>query len=142
MKNKLVVDSSVLIPIFNNEEIHFRDSKRFFDHALKERQSLLIPLIVLFEVFHVLKKLNFFDIQNSHEMFMEFFNYECFEYIDLNMPFFNLFKQVDFFDRLKTSDAIVCSCALATSSILISWDKKLVSSSHSGYTPSDYLKNF
>lgn len=143
MIRTITVDSSVLIPLMlEDEEIHYAFSKKLFNFIFENKVIIVLPMLVLFEVFHTLKRLGFFEKEHGHEIFIDFLNYPYFHYIDLNMYFFNFFKQLDVFDNLKTSDATISSSAFLTKSILITWDKRLIENSYEAYTPEEFLKNF
>ncbi|MBI2634075.1 PIN domain-containing protein [Candidatus Peregrinibacteria bacterium] len=140
MTNKnLVLDSSVLIPLLCEEEIHSDYSKDLLKAANQTNRIFIIPMLVLFEVFHNLKKRGFFEIPMAFEKFRDLFNYPNFQYIDLNLDFFNLFRQVDVFDNLKTSDATIAAAAFLTKSVLISWDLDLNKNAYEAYTPKEFI---
>ncbi|MBI4975079.1 PIN domain-containing protein [Candidatus Peregrinibacteria bacterium] len=141
MKTKNVtVDSSVLIPLMKTTEIHYEKSKEFFDKMADCGGRFLIPIVVLFEVFHNLKKLHLLDYQLNYRKFKNFFDLDCFQYFNLDLSFFNMFKEFNFFNKLKTSDAIIATAALLTRTPLISWDKKIIESYEKAYTPEEFLK--
>ncbi len=140
--NQFTVDSSVLISMLVKGEANYADSKTFINFIIGNNGVFVIPTIVLFELFHTLKRQKFFDLPGAHEAFLEFCNYSYFKYFDLNMYFFNLFKQVDCFDKLKTSDAIIAGAAFLSGSTLISWDKKIIENCPNAYTPKAFLKKF
>lgn len=143
MIKKIIFDSSVLIPlIYETDPVYHSHSKELFDFVARNKTKIVLPMTVLFEVFHVIKKLGFFDRDGAHEIFLDFFNYPYFKYLNLNLSFFNFFKQADVFDNLKTSDAIIAASAFLTESVLITWDKRLIKNSYGAYTPEDFLKNF
>lgn len=143
MIDKFIVDSSVFIPLISaNEAMHHFYSKKLWDYVYNRRLKIVMPTIVLHEVFHALKKSGFFNENNAHEIFIDFFNYPNFQHLNLNLEFFNLFKQTDFFDNLKTSDAIIACCALLTKAPLITWDKRLIANSYEAYTPEEFVKKF
>lgn len=139
---KLTIDSSVFISLLVQNQRNSKESKLFFDFALNKKIKFLVPIIVLFETFHSLKKLNYFDDIYSYKKYKQLFNFDCFKYFELNFHFFNLFKQLNFFDRLKTSDAIVATSAFLSKSSLITWDQKLLNHSHSAFTPGQFLDQF
>lgn len=143
MKTKdVTIDSSVLIPLIKTTEIHYEKSKEFFDKMTASGGRFLIPIVVLFEVFHNLKKLQLLDGQENYRKFKNFFDLDCFQYFNLDLHFFNMFKEFDFFNKLKTSDAVIATAALLTKTPLISWDKKIIESYDEAYTPDEFLKKF
>lgn len=139
---KLTIDSSVFISLLIQNEQRSKESKLFFDFALNKKIKFLVPIIVLFETFHSLKRLNYFEDVYSYKKYKQLFSFDCFKYFDLNFHFFNLFKQLNFFDNLKTSDAIVAASAFLSKSSLITWDEKLLNYSHRALTPKDFLDQF
>ncbi len=138
----VTLDSSLLIAFFVETEENYLYSKKFMDYAYANDIIFLLPTIVLFEVFHTLKRSGFFKEDHQHEQFQAFLNQKCFKYFNLDIKFFNMFKELPFFDKLKTSDATIAASAFINKSILISWDKKLLKHSWDGYTPEEFLKNF
>ena len=144
--NKFTIDSSVLISLIAESDLHYRESNRFMHNISSFGRNtnvvFMMPMIVLFEVFHTLRRKGFLDNPEGYMRFREVFNFSCFKYFDLNFHFFNLFKEIEFFNDLKTSDAIIATSALFTDSVLISWDRKLVSTVDYAYTPEDFLKKF
>lgn len=140
--DKLTLDSNVLISLLTIQEENCLDSKKFMEHALKNGVVFLIPIIVLLEVFHSLRKNGFFDDFDNYNKFKDFFNLNCFRHYDLNFSFFNLFKEFDFFIDLKTSDAIIATSAFLTESLVISWDRQLLKHCYHGATPKEFLETF
>lgn len=140
--NKFTIDSSVLISMLIEIQTNSADSKKFMEFVTAKNGICIVPMIIFFESFHVLKKLGFFDVKNAHETFVQFCNYRYFKFFDLNLKFFNYFKQIDCFNNLKTSDAIIASAAFLTESILITWDKQLVKNISNSYTPKEFLEEF
>lgn len=138
----VTLDSSFVISLFLQDELNYKYSKKFMDHAYEKKIIFLMPMIVLFEVFHNLRRVGFFENGDGHEKFKFFLNLESFKFFDLNMSFFNMFKEFPFFNKLKTSDAIIAASAFINKSILISWDKRLLENSWQGYTPKEFLKKF
>lgn len=143
MKTELfTIDSSVLISMLIELQSNHSDSKNFMDYVMDRKGILVVPIIIFFETFHTLKRLGFFDVKNAHEIFIQFCNYSNFKFLDLNMKFFNYFKQIDCFDNLKTSDAVIASAAFLTESTLISWDRQLIKNTINSYTPTEFLDKF
>lgn len=143
MKTELfTIDSSVLISMLIDLQANHSDSKNFLNYVINKKGLLVMPMIIFFETFHTLKRLGFFDVKNAHEVFIEFCNYDYFKFFDLDMKFFNYFKQVDCFNNLKTSDAIIASAAFLTESTLISWDKQLIKNTINAYTPTGFMDKF
>lgn len=138
----VTLDSSFLISFLSEDESRFRVSKKFMDYANHKKMIFLIPMIVLIEVFHTLKRTGKFEDDNELSKFESFFNSDSFKYFDLNMSFFNMFKEFPFFNKLKTSDAIIAASALINKSILVSWDKHLLQNAWLGYPPDEFLQRF
>lgn len=119
---KLLIDSSVFIAFFNDADVFHKESVVFFEKLLKNKNAInVLPILVFLEMANVLrKKIGAF---NKEKLLEAFNNYEK---VDLNFEsaadFILLFKKIN----LRTSDAIIASCAKMEDSILITWDKKLI----------------
>lgn len=143
MINKFTFDSSFLVPLISTDDIRSDDSWKFFAKIKQiEEVTFSIPMLVLFEVFHVLRRRGFFEKKENEFKFKNFFNFSCFRYFDLNFDFFNMFKITGMFNHLKTSDAIIASSALVTGSALITWDKKICENAFNAHTPTEFLDRF
>lgn len=138
----VTLDSSFLVSVFANQEFGFQISKNFMNYALKNQVELLVPMTVLLESFHTLQRKGVLGRDENNDKFQIFMNHRLFQYFDLNMSFFNMFRELPFFNKLKTSDAIIAASAFINKSILISWDKRLLENSWQGYTPEEFLKKF
>ncbi|OGJ43205.1 hypothetical protein A3I58_00325 [Candidatus Peregrinibacteria bacterium RIFCSPLOWO2_02_FULL_39_10] len=142
MIEHVTLDSSFLVSFFSVSESHFEASKKLMNFADQKKIILLVPMIVLLEAFHTLRRTGIFENHHEYNKFQSFLNSESIKYFDLDMSFFNMFKEFPFFNELKTSDAIIAASAFINKSILISWDKKLLQNSWQGYTPDGFLKKF
>lgn len=143
MKIDLVaVDSSVLVSLFASKESHYLHSKKLINWIIKNNVKIIMPMLVLYEVFHTLRRIGWFDEKNSYAKFSKIMNSENFAYIAVDTEFFNGFKQIDFFNKLKTSDAIIAASAFFNETVLISWDKKMIKNCYHGCTPIEFLKSF
>lgn len=138
----MTLDSSFLVSLFINQEFGFRSSRKLMNYVVEKKLMLLVPMIVLFEAFHTLRRIGIFEKDGEYDKFKIFLNANYFKFFDLNMSFFNMFKEFPFFNKLKTSDAIIATSAFINKSILISWDKRLLENSWQGYTPKEFLKKF
>lgn len=139
---KLTVDSSVLIALLKPKEFHHGESVKFMNFAISKNALILLPTVVLFEVFHNLRKQSYFDKPENYEKFKDFFNLDCFIFFDLNLKFFNFFKEFNFFSNLKTADAIIAGYAHLNNAFLISWDKRILKETSMAFTPKDFLDQF
>ncbi len=142
MIEHVTLDSSFLVSLFARNEFGFEASKRMIDFADENKIIFLVPMIVLIEVFHTLRRTGIFDNGHEYQKFQLFLNSNEIRYFDLNMDFFNMFKEFLFFNKLKASDAIIAASAFINKSILISWDKRLLKNCWQGYTPEEFLKKF
>lgn len=142
MIEHVTLDSSFLVSFFSQDEFGFGASKRFMDYADQKKIIFLVPMIVLLESFHTLKRTGALENDYENDKFQFFLNSDSIKYFDLDMNFFNMFKEFPFFDKLKTSDAIIAASAFINKSILISWDKRLLENSWQGYTPEEFLQKF
>lgn len=139
---KLTVDSSVLVSLLTKNEEYFDYSKKFIDYVFENKIVIVNPAIILFELFHNLRKAGYFKDLYSYVKFKQIFNSDCFQYFNLDVQFFNLFKGINYFDNLKTSDAIIATSAFLAESLLISWDKTLLKNCYHGCTPKRFLETF
>lgn len=140
---KYIFDSNVFISSLIPEETHHSYSKDALKKILKSGFKLIVPTIVLFEVFHSL--CGKFGMNQSSENYLKFkkiFDSDRCEFIDLNMAFFGLYKSLRVFDRLKTSDSIVASSALLTDSTLITWDQNILRDFPNALSPEKLLEQF
>ena len=142
MIEHVTLDSSFLVSLFAKNEFGFETSKKLIHFAYQNKIIFLIPMIVLIEVFHTLRRTGIFENNDEYEKFQNFLNSNEIKYFDLDMNFFNMFKKFPFFNKLKASDAIIAASAFINKSILISWDKRLLENSWQGYTPKEFLKKF
>lgn len=142
MIEHVTLDSSFLISLLSKDEFGSESSAKFMDYADEKNIIFLVPMIVLLEAFHTLKRTGYFEREDGNEKFQAFLNLDSFKYFDIDMNFFNMFKEFPFFNKLKTSDAIIAASAFINKSILISWDKRLLENSWQGYTPAEFLKKF
>lgn len=142
MIEHVTLDSSFLVSFFSEDEFGFESSRKFMDIVNEKRIVFLVPMIVLMEAFHTLRRIG--KLENDYELnkFQSFLSSNDMKYFDLDMNFFNMFKELPFFNKLKTSDAIIAASAFINKSILISWDKRLLENSWQGYTPDEFLKKF
>ena len=138
----VTLDSSFLVSFFSQDELNYEASKKFMDYVSQKQIIFLVPMIVLFEVFHTLRRTGVFESDHEYSKFQAFLNSGFLKYFDLNMGFFNMFREFPFFNELKTSDAIIAASAFINKSILISWDKHLLKNSWNGYSPDEFLKKF
>lgn len=138
----MTFDSSFLVSFLIEDDSNHKISAEFMRKVLASKKTFLMPMIVLFEVFHTLQRLDFFTDPLNQQRFDSFFNFKAFQYFDLNMKFFNLFRELPFFKKLKASDAIIASGALLSAATLISWDNRLVENSLNAYTPKEFLEKF
>jgi len=119
---KLLIDSSVYIAFFKNDDAFHKESVAFIEKLSEDRNvSIVLPILVFLEVANVLyKKLGSFDEKKLLNSFSKY------EKVDLNFEstadFMLLFKKID----LKTSDAVVASLAKMENAILVTWDEKLI----------------
>lgn len=119
---KLLIDSSVYIAFFKNSDVFHKESVTFIEKLSEDKSvSIVLPILVFLEIANVLyKKLNSFDEKKLLNSFNKY------EKLDLNFEsaadFMLLFKKAN----LRTSDAIIASCAKLANATLITWDEKLV----------------
>lgn len=139
---KFTIDSNVFISAFVKEEKFFCFSERFLEFVFEKDVTFSIPLIILFEVFQSLRRKGIFRNNINLRKFQIIFNSPFCKYVRVDHELFKFFKSFNFFESLRTSDAIIATSALATNSVLITWDKELLKKAHNAYTPEEFLKKF
>lgn len=118
---RLLLDSSIFISFFNDEDILHNETTKLIKTLLEEKELvIIIPVLIFLEVANTItKKTGKF---NERQLFKIFGFYET---IDLDLEFASslipMFKELN----LKTSDAIIAATAKLTASWLITWDQKL-----------------
>lgn len=119
---KLLVDSSVFIAFFNDADIFHKESVVFFEKLLENKNVIIVlPILVFLEAANVLsKKAGTFD----EEKFLQTFS--KYEKVDLSFDSSREYLLLLNHFNLKTSDAIIATCAKLTDATLITWDEKLV----------------
>lgn len=138
----VTLDSSFLVSFFLANENHHLKSKGFMEYALKKGIIFLLPIVVLFEVFHTLQRIGFLKDDYESEQFKTFFNLPSFQYFDLDMHFFNLFKELPLFNSLKTNDAIIAASSFLNQSLLITWDNQLLKNAGNAFDPEEFMQKF
>lgn len=119
---KLLIDSSVYIAFFKNNDVFHKKSVAFIEKLSEDKNvSIVLPILVFFEITNILYKNRIhFDEKKLRNSFNKY------EKIDLNFKFaadfMLLFKKVN----LRTSDAIIASCAKMEDATLVTWDEKLI----------------
>lgn len=139
---KFTIDSNVFISAFVKEEKFNYFSLKFLEFIFETNVVFSIPSIVLFEVFQSLRKKGIFEDKSNMRKFQIIFNSSFCRYVRVDHGLFKFFKNFNFFESLRTSDAIIATSALATNSVLITWDKDLLKHAHNAYTPKEFLKKF
>ncbi len=119
---KVLIDSSVYIAFFKDDDIFHKESVVFIEKLSENKNiSIILPILVFLEVSNVLyRRVYSFDEKKLLS------SYSKYEKVDLNFEsaanFMLLFKKV----HLKTSDAIITACAKMEDAILVTWDEKLI----------------
>lgn len=139
---KFTIDSNVFISAFVKEEKFYHFSLKFLEFIFEKNVIFSIPSIILFEVFQSLRKKGIFENKSNLRKFQIIFNSSFCRYIRVDHELFKFFKSFNFFESLRTSDAIIATSALATNSVLITWDKELLEKAHNAYTPEEFLQKF
>lgn len=134
----IVVDSSVLVSHFGRDK-HTENSITFFEKLKTGTESILLPTLVVMEVLTTLKRLGHVDLSAVTT------SLSLFDTIPLDAEF--VAQYTKFIQEktimLKTSDAIVAAAAKLHRTVLITWDKKLLSPANTfcrTITPTDYIK--
>jgi len=131
------LDSSFLASILAGNELKSRESTKFLLKLISSGYEIFIPMIVLFETFHFLRRRGDVAGVKDYIHFQQIFFHSRFKYVSNSLKFFKFFKRFTFLSDLKTSDAIIVSAALLKNSMLITWDKKILSTASNAYTPEE-----
>lgn len=119
---KLLLDSSVYIAFFKDNDVFHKESVTFIEKLSKDKSvSIVLPVLVFLEIANVLyKNRTFFDEKKLLKSFNKY------EKVNLNFEsakdFMSLFKKID----LRTADAIIAASAKMEDATLVTWDEKLV----------------
>lgn len=139
---KFVIDANVFVSALTRNEVYHFSSKAFLDFIYNNGINIAVPMLVVFETFHSLRKNGSIKTNKDYLRFKRIFNNSNCKYVENDIKLFKFFKEFRFFEKLKTSDAIIATIAFVTKSLLITWDKQLLEKSHNAYTPEDFLKKF
>ena len=119
---KLLIDSSVYIAFFRDNDVFHKESVAFIEKLSEDKNvSIVLPILVPLEIANVLyKKLSVFDEKKLLNSFNKY------EKVGLDFEsaadFMLLFKKIN----LRTSDAIIAACAKMENAAFVTWDEKLL----------------
>ena len=134
--DKIVIDSTVFVSALGKPDDFSANSKQFLATLLKHDSiQLIIPTVVIAETLNTLQKQDK-PIKNLLTYFSGF------ELVALDSEFINYFAKNLKKSPLKTSDAIIAVTAKLNNSLLISWDKQLISPKNvlcKTLTPKEFL---
>jgi predicted nucleic acid-binding protein len=131
------LDSSFLASVLAGDELKSRESAEFLSKIINAGFEIFIPMIVLFETFHFIRRKSKLSRVIDYSHFQNIFFRSPFKYVPHSLKFFKFFKRFTFLSELKTSDAIIVSTALLKNSMLITWDKKILAAANNAYTPEE-----
>lgn len=141
----LVVDASVFLSSFLDNEVRSLTSRLFFESLKKEGIKITLPILTLFEVLH-----NFYRVSGDmgkteavHDFFVKLSVANEIKILSLDASFLSHFFSFHKNFDLKTSDTIIVLTAHREKVPLISWDKKMLkqgAKSTTVYTPEEYLE--
>lgn len=134
---KFTLDSSFLISALVGNEPKSQRSAEFLSEIMDMNCEIFIPMIVLFETFHFLRKRGNISGVKDYAHFEQIFFNSPFKYVSNSLQFFSFFKRFTFLSTLKTSDAIIVSTALLKNSVLITWDKQILHMAKNAYSPEE-----
>jgi len=118
---RILVDSSVFISFFNDQDINHRDTIKLFEKFSKDKSiGLILSVLVFLEVTYVLGKQ---EIKVNEDEMINIFTTA--ERIDLDYVLTKTILPIMKSLNLKTSDAVIVAIAKLTQSKFITWDKKL-----------------
>ena len=117
---KLTIDSSVFISSLGVHDEYTSDSRKFFEKC--NDYEILVPTLVVAEVMTVLSKQGLKNAANLLKYFSSL------SLVSLDYGFLKYFaSHLTPSPTLKSSDLIVALSASQSNAILITWDKKLLS---------------
>ena len=121
----LVIDSSVyLSSFFENEPDHII-SKQFIREIHESSKDIYLPALVPAEVFNVLMRSKKFKPHFLQEVVKQFVNQPNLKIIPIDEKLLTSLYQTPKNILLKTSDLIITFVALVTHSTLVTWDKTM-----------------
>lgn len=138
MENKnlgIVIDSSVFLSALGTEDQFSLNSKKFFQ-VVPPETTITLPALVIAEIIVNLKK-----ISPLPPEFLKYF--EGMKIINLDFEFLKKLAETKGPDILKTSDFIIALTAKLHQAVLITWDKKHLSSDSDiceSITPSEFVE--
>lgn len=133
--NKLVIDSSVFVSCFGKPDEFTKASKKFFK-GIPNNVQINLPSIVVAETLTTFSKQGK-SIGNIFKKLLSF------EITQLDNNFLVKFSKILKPTPLRTLDLIIAATAKFYSALLISWDKRHLSSENflcQTLTPNQYLK--
>lgn len=142
--NTLVVDASVFLSSFFDDDANSKISRKFFANLKENGVKISVPILTLFEVLH-----NFYRVsgdtsktQQLQTFFVNLSTAKELKIFNLEASFLAYFLSLHEHFDLKTSDTLVVLTACREKVPLISWDKKMLKQGAKGvttYTPEEYL---
>ncbi len=130
----ICIDSSVFISALGDKDIYSDISRKFFQKL--ENEEIIISALVVAEVINILRKQKTVNVEEVYNSLISF------RLIDINQKLLKELLEVSTQSpSLKTSDLIVALTAKMEKAMLITWDKKLLSSASSiclVKTPNNY----
>ena len=128
MKRSIVVDASVFISNFIEDDVGHRSSRRFFFEVKKRKIKIMIPITVFFEVLHAYFRASHDDIKTDalYQTMIDWNISKKLQIINLEASFLAHFGANHNMFDIKTADAIVAVTAYRFKYPLITWDKRLL----------------
>lgn len=106
-------------------------------HVSHHNIHLLIPIIVIFELVHILKKNN---LQMSNSLLEMFFSPSPSQILYLDKAFLREFVADNDIKAFKTNDAILVSAALTHDIPLVTWDQQILKHCELALSPKQWLE--
>lgn len=141
MNGRILIDSSVFLSSFIENDEHHLESKNFFDFLIQTGISIILPSLIVCEVLNILHRNGF---QQLEKQILDFFQDEkVFIFLPLDINFVvNRYRNEYKNFSLKTSDSIIAAICLSHETALITLDKKLhreVNKHFVAMTPKEFL---
>jgi len=124
----LVVDSSVFLSSFLDEDTNNALSRRFFDSVKQKNIHIFIPILAVFEILHSYYKKGFSRKQTDmlYKTIIDWNIDDGLHFVNLEASFLAHFTANHHLFQLKTSDTVFAILAHKLKYPLISWDKQIL----------------
>lgn len=138
MPEALLIDSSVFMSSLLDHEENSTFSRSFMAEIVEKNIRIVIPMLVVFEIVHILKKNSVSVDDNFLQLF---FLGNSIKILDLDEQFLRNFVSNLNNTVFKTADAIIVSAADTQNIPLVTWDKQILKHYKASISPQDWLES-